>query len=102
VNVPSIAAHGLVIPGSRTPGKPYVRVVHGQAHGRGVYTAKNPGLAHGYARHQNPLTEDILLCAVLDDAGDKEGEKVVKHVGDAMVVAKESHVLPLFKVRFSC
>lgn len=102
VNVPSIAAHGLVIPGSRAPGKPYVRVVHGQAHGRGVYTAKNPGLAHGYARHQNPLTEDILLCAVLDDAGDKEGEKVVKHVGDAMVVAKESHVLPLFKVRFSC
>eukprot|EP00041_Stephanoeca_diplocostata_P003697 m.37305 g.37305 ORF g.37305 m.37305 type:complete len:1163 (-) comp14544_c0_seq12:919-4407(-) len=103
-NIPSVAQHGLVVPGgdgrnATWAGKPTVRVVNGQAHGKGVYVAKNPELAHGFARG-NPHSE-LLLCAVLDDYRSRTATSArgrvghlrvhgetsnVRHVGDAIVV----------------
>eukprot|EP00040_Diaphanoeca_grandis_P025649 m.142397 g.142397 ORF g.142397 m.142397 type:complete len:1442 (+) comp30248_c1_seq5:106-4431(+) len=109
-NFASIEEHGLLVPGSggdgshRWPNKPVIKVAHGQAHGRGVYTSKTPQLAHSFGN------TDLLLVSVLDDSKPQTHEKIgrlnmthsgkaVKHVGDAMVINKEANVLPMFKLK---
>lgn len=71
----SIAEHGLLVPGgdgvtARWKGKPKIGVAHGQAHGKGIYVSKTPGLAEGFAHNARGGTRgrELLLCAVLDDA----------------------------------
>ena len=65
VNHASIFERGLLIP---DPCKNGLRVVHGSAHGLGIYTAslENPSLALGFVR---PAwgSKAILLCGVVDD-----------------------------------
>ena len=80
-----------------------------------VYVAKEPSLARGFASSwgaEGKVNPSLLLCAVLDDAtqlqkkdrytaGRFEVEQEsasIKHAGDAMVVKREDHVLPLYKV----
>ena len=82
----------------------------GQAHGKGIYVSKTPRLATGFARH-NGTGQELLLCAVLDDASNlltyrgigqlavTAESDAVRHVGEAIVVKREDHVLPLYKVR---
>merc|ERR1712110_703350 len=62
-------------------------VVHGAAHGRGVYTAKVDAawLSAGFCTEPR-----ILICAVLDLG-------CVTFPGDAMVVSNSAHVVPLFE-----
>jgi len=83
-NHESIFKRGLLVPGDESG----IKVVHGQAHGRGVYTANVDAawLSKGFCTHPR-----MLVCAVLDSA------EVVRHVGDAMVVAQSDHVVPLFE-----
>lgn len=110
-NYESIARHGLVIPGQRRHGgygKPKIPVAHGQFHGRGIYVAKQPSLAQSFSTDST-----LLMCAVLDDSKPltnpykvgvrqfyscyRESDNI-KHVGDAIVVQHESHVLPIYTV----
>mmetsp|Transcript_136442 Transcript_136442/g.262032 ORF Transcript_136442/g.262032 Transcript_136442/m.262032 type:complete len:107 (-) Transcript_136442:47-367(-) len=100
----SIFDRGLLIPGIGNK----LRVEHGAAHGRGIYTAKvhNPNLSAGFARCINGM----LVVGVLDDAlaadvrkrlGSRivqAESKAIRHVGDAMVIFDSSRVLPLFSV----
>lgn len=83
-NHPSIFRRGLLVPGEESG----IRVAHGQAHGRGVYTANVDAawLSKGFCTQPR-----MLVCAVLDSG------EVVRHVGDAMVVARSDHVVPLFE-----
>mmetsp|Transcript_149415 Transcript_149415/g.260568 ORF Transcript_149415/g.260568 Transcript_149415/m.260568 type:complete len:603 (-) Transcript_149415:148-1956(-) len=103
-NLKSIFDRGLLIPGIGNK----LRVEHGAAHGRGIYTAKvhNPNLSAGFARCINGM----LVVGVLDDAlaadvrkrlGSRivqAESKAIRHVGDAMVIFDSSRVLPLFSV----
>lgn len=87
-NYPSIARRGLLIPGDKNE----LRVVNGAAHGRGVYTANvdSAWLSVGFCDEPH-----LLICAVLDSTS-------VRHVGDAMVVGKASHVVPIFEAYGDC
>jgi hypothetical protein len=80
-NYPSIFANGLLIPGEGNS----VRMAHGAAHGRGVYTANLNAawLSKGFC--SDPI---MLVCGVLQTS-------VVRHVFDAMVVGDSSHIVPL-------
>lgn len=80
-NYPSIFENGLLIPGDGNS----VRMAHGAAHGRGVYTANLNAawLSRGFC--SDPV---MLVCGVLQTS-------VVRHVFDAMVVGDSSHVVPL-------
>merc|ERR1712228_109676 len=82
-NHSSIFERGLLIPGEGNE----LRVVHGAAHGKGVYTANVDAawLSRGFC--YNP---QMLVCAVLQSSA-------VRHVGDAMVVGRADHVVPLFE-----
>mmetsp|Transcript_88229 Transcript_88229/g.189346 ORF Transcript_88229/g.189346 Transcript_88229/m.189346 type:complete len:713 (+) Transcript_88229:110-2248(+) len=82
-NHDSIFKRGLLIPDDGNG----IRVVHGAAHGRGVYTANVDAawLSKGFC-----TAPRMLVCAVLQS-------RCVRHVGDAMVVGDASHVLPLFE-----
>jgi len=81
-NHDSIFNRGLLIPGDQNE----LSVVHGAAHGRGVYTANIDAawLSKGFCSH--PV---MLICGVIQS-------DFVRHVGDAMVVGKAEHVVPLF------
>merc|ERR1712216_946177 len=81
-NHASIFERGLLIPGDGNE----LGVVHGAAHGRGVYTANIDAawLSRGFCSH--PV---MLVCGVIQS-------DFVRHVGDAMVVGKSEHVVPLF------
>lgn len=81
-NHDSIFQRGLLIPGDSNE----LTVVHGKAHGRGVYTANIDAawLSRGFATQ--PI---LLICGVLQTSS-------VRHVFDAMVVGESSHVVPLF------
>lgn len=83
-NHQSIFRRGLLVPGEESG----INVVHGQVHGRGVYTANVDAawLSRGFCTQPK-----MLVCAVLDS------REVVRHVGDAMVVAQSDHVVPLFE-----
>lgn len=83
-NHSSIFRHGLLIPGQGNK----LSVVHGAAHGTGVYTANIDAawLSRGFC-----TAPAMLVCAVLQ----VEGE--VRHVGDAMVVRHADYVVPLFE-----
>ena len=94
----SIARHGLLVPGgdgvsSRWAGKPNVGVVHGQAHGKGIYTSTTPGTASAYARDGS-----MLLTAVLDTPDDTHHP--AHGLTDIMVVKREDNVLPMYEVGF--
>jgi len=82
-NHSSIFARGLLVPGESNE----LRVVHGAAHGTGVYTAKVDAawLSRGFCTKPR-----MLVCAVLDSDD-------VRHVGDAMVVRRSTDVVPLFE-----
>merc|ERR1711920_257027 len=64
-----------------------LRVVHGAAHGTGIYTANidAPWLSRGFCTGPS-----ILVCAVLQS-------DEIRHVRDAMVVRQADHVVPLFE-----
>lgn len=81
-NHSSIFERGLLIPGQGND----LRVVHGAAHGTGVYTANVDAawLSKGFCSDPS-----MLVCAVL--------QIDVHHVGDAMVVRNADHVIPLFE-----
>jgi len=78
----SIFKRGLLIPGDGNN----LRVVHGSAHGRGVYTANIDAawLSKGFC-----TAPTMLVCAVL--------QIDVRYAGDAMVVGNSDHVVPLFE-----
>lgn len=80
-NYASIFDNGLLIPGDGNS----VRMAHGAAHGRGVYTANLNAawLSRGFC--SDPI---MLVCGVLQTS-------TVRHVFDAMVVGDSSHVVPL-------
>lgn len=80
----SIFERGLLVPGDADD----IKVAHGQVHGRGIYTANVDAawLSKGFCTAPN-----MLVCAVL------QSESGVRHVGDAMVVARSDHVVPLFE-----
>lgn len=82
-NHSSIFHRGLLIPGENNE----LKVVHGAAHGRGVYTANIDAacLSRGFCS-----APAMLVCAVLQTS-------FVRHVGDAMVVGVADHVIPLFE-----
>ncbi|CAJ1347933.1 unnamed protein product [Effrenium voratum] len=102
-NYSSICERGLLIPGRGND----LRVAHGSAHGLGIYTANVscPGLSVGFC-----TAPKMLVCGVLDDSSlasrartcgnfsVKAESRVVKHVGDAVVVFDESRVVPLWQV----
>lgn len=79
----SIFEQGLLIPGRGNS----LRVVHGAAHGRGIYTA---GLHAAWLSKGFCSEHRMLVCAVLR-AGD------YKYARDAIVVMDKSHVVPLFE-----
>jgi len=83
-NYASIFERGLLVPGDASD----IKVVHGQAHGQGIYTANVDAawLSKGFC-----TAPSMLVCAVL------QSESHVRHVGDAMVVARSDHVVPLFE-----
>ncbi|CAJ1443463.1 unnamed protein product [Effrenium voratum] len=85
-NYRSIFQHGLLIPGAEFGNK--LRVVHGAAHGRGIYTANVDAawLSKGFCTQAS-----MLVCAVLDVSEN------VKHRGDAMVIFDPAAVVPLFE-----
>lgn len=117
-NISSITKHGLLKPGSHG-----VKVVHGSAHGVGIYTAQlgAASLSKGFCD-----SDRILICAICDTSGPYDDSvqrfvpsqthvmtkfpkrinynghqkiqesKEVLHVGSAMVVFNEKCVVPLF------
>jgi len=103
-NLPSIFDRGLLIPGIGNT----LKVVHGAAHGRGIYAAKvyNPFLSAGFATG----IAGMLVVAVLDDAvaptklqqlggrSVRAESALIRHVGDAMVAFDPSRVLPFFSL----
>jgi hypothetical protein len=100
-NLTSIYTRGLLIPGHGND----LTVVHGAAHGRGIYTAKlhDASLSFGFSRGA------VLICGVLDDAEETaqpqplgrfsvtQESKNVRHVGNAMVVFDPLRVAPLWE-----
>eukprot|EP00438_Fugacium_kawagutii_P021984 Skav217012 [mRNA] locus=scaffold1803:210423:211232:- [translate_table: standard] len=84
-NYNSIFDRGLLIPGFGEGSD--VPMAHGNAHGRGIYTANVDAawLSKGFCSEAS-----MLVCAVLD-CGNQ-----VRHVGDAMVVMDPTLVIPLF------
>mmetsp|Transcript_18710 Transcript_18710/g.33838 ORF Transcript_18710/g.33838 Transcript_18710/m.33838 type:complete len:482 (-) Transcript_18710:132-1577(-) len=102
-NFPSIFSQGLLVP---NPDENGLQVVHGSAHGLGVYSAKlsSPQLACSFARG----AQKVIVCAVIDDSTPLAEPKTygcmlcrressqVRHVGDAVVVLDHTHVAPLF------
>ena len=84
-NYPSIFERGLLIPGLGLGAD--LEIVHGAAHGRGIYTANVDAawLSKGFCTKPS-----MLVCAVLDS------DKQVHHVGDAMVVMDPAYIVPLF------
>ena len=85
-NYPSIFSRGLLIPGLGDGAD--LPIVHGAAHGRGIYTANidAPWLSKGFCDDHS-----MLVCAVLDF-----GSEHVRQVRDAMVVFHPDCVVPLF------
>jgi len=105
-NIASIFARGLLIPGLGNE----LRVVHGSAHGLGIYTAMldSASLSRGFGGRKG-----MLVCAVLDDAEQlpvpqtmgrrtiTAESAAVRHVGGAVVVFDERRVAPLFHAEAS-
>lgn len=81
-NHASIFRRGLLIPGDGNE----LKIAHGAAHGKGIYTANIDAawLSKSFCSHA-----EMLVCGVLQS-------EFVRHVGDAMVVSKADHVVPLF------
>lgn len=82
-NYPSIFTRGLLIPGQGNE----LKIVNGAAHGFGVYTAN---LDAAWLSRSFCSDRSLLICAVLHN-------KCVHHAGDAMIVGKADHVVPLFE-----
>jgi len=82
-NYGSIFERGLLIPGRGNE----LKIIHGAAHGEGVYTANLDAawLSRGFC-----IEPTMLVCAVLQTCK-------VKHVMDAMIVSDAAHVVPLFE-----
>mmetsp|Transcript_2584 Transcript_2584/g.7248 ORF Transcript_2584/g.7248 Transcript_2584/m.7248 type:complete len:489 (-) Transcript_2584:36-1502(-) len=108
-NIGSICRQGLLLPGQHG-----VRVANGNAHGRGIYTARLGGATLSEAFCDS---NEMFVCAVKDaapGAGERpppawasvgqvvRGHQVLQksgsvlHVGSAMVVRDADHVAPLF------
>jgi len=81
-NHPSIFKHGLLIPGDGNE----LKIEHGAAHGRGVYTAN---IDAAWLSREFCTAPVMLICGVLQTDS-------VRHIFDAMVVGKSEHVIPLF------
>jgi len=98
----SIFEQGLLIPGRGNS----LRVLHGSAHGLGIYTAtvNNPCLSAGFCSAPR-----MLVCGVIDDTTRDHGSyymgshtvsresEMIRHVGCAMVVFDPCRVAPLFE-----
>jgi len=82
-NHASIFKRGVLIPGQSNE----LRVVHGAAHGTGVYTAN---VDAAWLSKSFCSDSTMLVCAVIQS-------NVIRHVGDAMVVGNHDHVIPLFE-----
>jgi len=100
-NYESICAQGLLIPGRGND----LRIQHGAAHGRGIYTARveAPDLSRCFCSHP-----ELLVCGVVDDALPSHMKRcgnhsisaqsnIIRHVGDAVVIFDQSRVVPLFR-----
>jgi hypothetical protein len=102
-NLPSIYKHGLLIPGCGNS----LKVVHGSAHGLGIYAAKvgSAALSFGFCSGGHKNTS-MLICAVLDDSHRTSAfigrlpvtseSNDIKHVGDALVIFEKRRITPLF------
>jgi len=79
----SIFQHGLLIPGDGNK----LKVAHGEAYGRGIYTAKVNAawLSSGFCS-----VPRMLVCAVIQSPA-------VQHHRDAMVIFNAAQVVPLFE-----
>merc|ERR1719247_2248987 len=102
-NYDSICSRGLLIPGKGNE----LQVVNGAVHGRGVYTARveAPQLSRCFCSEPK-----MLICGVVDDADPlshrecagrftvSAKSQTIKHVGDAVIVADDRRVAPLFQV----
>jgi len=103
-NYASICEKGLLIPGRGND----LEIVHGRAHGRGIYTASvdAPWLSMCFSTEKR-----LLVCGVLDDSENRFLERhvirglevkgksaAILHVGDAVVVFDDRRVVPLFMV----
>lgn len=96
----SIFKRGLLIPGQGND----LRVLHGSAHGLGIYTALSPWLSKGFC-----TAPHMLVCGVLDESrrvGDScrmgsfsvsRQSEMIRHVGSAVVVFDSCRVAPLFE-----
>lgn len=85
VNLPSIFANGLLIPGSKKADRKGVGVVHGKAYGTGIYTA-SPGthrLSLGYSD-----SNQILVVGIINGGH-------VRDCGTIRVVTRDDCVVPL-------
>jgi len=82
-NIPRILDVGLRIPGSKSG----VRVVHGSAHGVGIYTAKegNASLSRGFCNSDN-----MLVCGVIDNDPEPE-EVVIEMARDRQIRLRPAH-----------
>jgi len=100
----SIYEKGFLIPGVEN----HLKVVHGSAHGLGIYTATidSPLLSWGFCSSSGG--ESMLVCGVLSDAVNnpaiqhmgnlevKSESADVLHVGNAIVIFDTKRVAPLF------
>jgi len=103
-SLPSIYRRGFLIPGENNG----VEVVHGSAHGNGIYLASRDSALLA-ARHADDCS-CVLVCGFLDNAkrlaqprrmGSQRvtaESEAVRHVGSAIVIFDEKRVVPLFRL----
>jgi hypothetical protein len=105
-NLPSIYKNGFMIPGQGNN----LKVVHGSAHGLGIYAAtlNNAGISWGFARGPMGSDKSMLVCGVIDDSLKKSQGGFMGHlpihsdsgnirrVGDAIVSFDRRRIAPLF------
>jgi hypothetical protein len=85
-NLSSIYRRGLLVPGGTSNNGNGILVAHGSAHGRGIYTAKQPSLSHGFAAGSGK----IIACAVLDPSAGPLAERMVVPTQDRETPAQPS------------
>ncbi|CAE7355701.1 unnamed protein product [Symbiodinium natans] len=108
-NHASIFERGLLIPDPATNG---LTVVHGSAHGLGVYSASvsNPCLALGFVQGHGQAA--VLVCGVVDDTSClampqqycgrmcRRESSNIRVVDDAVIALTSDRIAPLFKVDY--
>jgi len=108
-NFASILKQGLLIPGRGNS----LRVLHGSAHGLGIYVAKayDVWLPASFA---SPSPASILVCGVLDDAVPEAeahlmgnfqvtaSSDTLRHVGSAIIAFDPGRIVPFFEVKKVC